>query len=263
MPSALVPINGRPLFVEVSGSGPALIALHGLGGSTNLFPIASALEDRFTVVRFDFEGAGKSPLASEELVMARYVEDVKSVLEYAGKGGEKAAIFGHSLGAAVGLHFAATYPDLVSHLVLSCPGMPRAGNPAGVKASLDLAELARTKTPFNMADFTAMKNTAPSCTSPIARALIRTAMQESPAEGYAKTCEMVSRTGPPAWDRIGVRTLIIAGEEDQISSVEQAEAVKGCLVSAKSVKVVPVAAGHQPAVECPETVLSLLTEFLA
>ena len=97
--SALVPINGRPLFVEIHGSGEPLIVLHGLGGATSLFPINMS---RRTVMRFDFEGAGHSPLASSKLTMAGFVEDVKAVLEYAGFAGNKAAVYGHSMGAAVG-----------------------------------------------------------------------------------------------------------------------------------------------------------------
>ncbi|GAA6043626.1 hypothetical protein JCM8097_008296 [Rhodosporidiobolus ruineniae] len=268
MPSALVPIRGRPLFVESSGSGPPFLAMHGLGGSTNLFPLASAvssLGQGYTVVRFDFEGAGKSPLsdkgAQEGLKMEEFVEDAKAVLEWAGKAGEKAVVFGHSLGAAVALHLAATYPDLVSHLVLSCPSMPRAGDPAGVEASLNLAKLAREKGPFEMADFTAMKNTAP-LSSVLARALVRTAMQESTPEGYAQTCEMISRTGAPDWAKIEVPVRIVAGREDQISSVEQGEKVKASLTASESIEVIPVDAGHQPAIECPETVLSILKDFL-
>ncbi len=99
--SALVPINGRPLFVEIAGSGPPLVSLHGLGGATSLFPIASHFTRYHTVIRFDFEGAGHSPFASDKLTMAGFVEDVKAVLEYAGFAGEKAAIYGHSMGAAV------------------------------------------------------------------------------------------------------------------------------------------------------------------
>lgn len=98
--SALVPINGRPLFVEIAGSGPPLVSLHGLGGATILFPIARDFGD-FTVIQFDFEGAGHSPLASERLTMAGFVEDVRAVLEYAGFAGEKAVVYGHSMGAAV------------------------------------------------------------------------------------------------------------------------------------------------------------------
>ncbi|GAA5971174.1 hypothetical protein JCM11641_004172 [Rhodosporidiobolus odoratus] len=267
MPSALVPISGRPLFVETTGTGPPFLALHGLGGSTNLFPLADALGEKYTVIRFDFEGSGKSPLTVEKeegggkLGMEGFVEDVKGVLEWAGKGGEKAIVFGHSMGSLVALHFAAKYPELGSNLILSCPSPARAGDPAAVQATLDLARMSREKTPMNMADFTANKNTAPNA-SLLARTLIRTVMQESSPSGYAKTCEMLARTPSPEWDRIGARVLVIAGNEDKISSVEAAERVAACLTSADSVKLVAVDAGHQPAVEIPEVVLSLLSDFL-
>jgi len=118
-------------------------------------------------------------------------------------------------------------------------------------------------------------------------------MQQSSPEGYALACEMLARTGAPNWSRIEVPVLLIAGREDQISSVEAAEAVRGacalsltgllelcrsaracadgsrcgrlagCLTSSKSARVVVVEAGHQPAVECPEAVLALLDEFLS
>jgi pimeloyl-ACP methyl ester carboxylesterase len=103
--SSLVTINGRPLFVESTGSNPALpllVALHGLGGSTNLFPIASWLADKFNVVRFDFEGAGKSPYTEgAKWEITDLVEDVKAVAEALGRGGEAIHLFGHSLGSAV------------------------------------------------------------------------------------------------------------------------------------------------------------------
>lgn len=103
--SALLNINGRPLFVESTGCNPSLpllVALHGLGGSTNLFPIASWLAEKFTVVRFDFEGAGKSPYhEGAQWEISDLVEDVKAVAEALGRGGEAIHLFGHSLGSAV------------------------------------------------------------------------------------------------------------------------------------------------------------------
>ncbi|KAK4704417.1 hypothetical protein P7C70_g1791, partial [Phenoliferia sp. Uapishka_3] len=262
MPSSLIHINNRPLFIETTGSGPPLIVLHGLGGSTNLFPLATNLAAFFTVIRFDFEGAGKSPLddSTSELKMDSFVEDVKAVLEWAGFEGVKSRVFGHSLGAAVALHFAATYPNLVHSLVLSCPSVARSESTEGRAASRALAATAREKTPFNMADFTSIKNTSPNA-SLLARALVRTAMQESTAEGYAKTCEMIAVTPSPDWRRITSKVLVIAGKYDQISSVEAGEAIARCLVEAESVKVETVEAGHQPAVEVPDVVLALLQAF--
>ncbi|KPV77641.1 uncharacterized protein RHOBADRAFT_51468 [Rhodotorula graminis WP1] len=264
MPSSLVQIRGRPLFVEVAGRGPPLIALHGLGGSTNLFPLADDLSSRFTVVRFDFEGAGQSPLDGETTRMdvEGLVEDVVAVLDYAAPGEDEAVLFGHSLGATVALHLAATHPNRVSRLVLSCPGLARAGNPEAVKMSLALAATARSKGTFEMADFTAKKNLRPSPTRP-ELALVRTAMQQSSREGYALACEMLARTPEPDWRQVVAPVLLVAGREDRISSVEAAETIRGCLTASKGATVVAVDAGHQPAVECPDVVLALLEDFLA
>ncbi|GAA5900113.1 hypothetical protein JCM8208_002018 [Rhodotorula glutinis] len=263
MPSSLVPIRGRPLFVELTGTGPPLVVLHGLGGSTNLFPLADDLSSRFTVVRLDFEGAGQSALSegTTRMDVEGLVEDVGAVLDWAAPGGEQAVLYGHSLGATVALHFAAAHPHRVTHLVLSCPSVARAGNPEAVEASRALARTARTKGTFAMADFTAKKNLRPSTTR-IERALVRTAMQQSSREGYALLCEMLARTPAPDWARIGAPVLVVAGREDRISSVEAAETIRGCLTSSKGASVVAVDAGHQPAVECPDVVLALLLDFL-
>jgi len=112
-----------------------------------------------------------------------------------------------------------------------------------------------------MADFTAMKNTGPNATA-VMKGLVRAAMQESGAEAYAQTCEMIAVTPAPEWEKITAKAMIIAGKHDQISSVAQAEKIAGFLTKADSVKVVPVEAGHQPAIEVSDETLSLVKRFL-
>ncbi|KAI5480542.1 hypothetical protein MNV49_000238 [Pseudohyphozyma bogoriensis] len=261
--SGLVSINGRPLFVEISGTGSQpFISMHGLGGSTNLFPIAPIIAEHFTLIRFDFEGSGQSPLGSGGLSMKKFVEDVKAILEYAGFKDTPAVLFGHSLGALTALHFASIHPELTSAVILSCPGLSRYGTPEGEASTKFLATSAREKGPFNMADFTAIKNTGPSA-SCVARALVRSAMQLSTPEGYAQTAEMIGATPPADFGKIVAKVLLIAGVHDQIASVAAAETIASQLTSAASTKVAGVEAGHQPAVEVPDAVVALLKEFLS
>jgi pimeloyl-ACP methyl ester carboxylesterase len=55
-------INGKTLAVDIDGEGDALVMVHGLGGTTNVWgPQVPALAKRFRVIRFDLEGAGRSP----------------------------------------------------------------------------------------------------------------------------------------------------------------------------------------------------------
>jgi pimeloyl-ACP methyl ester carboxylesterase len=50
-------INGstpRELAVEIDGAGPAVLMVHGLGGTSNSYQVqAQALADRFQVIRVD------------------------------------------------------------------------------------------------------------------------------------------------------------------------------------------------------------------
>lgn len=52
-------------------------------------------------------------------------------------------------------------------------------------------------------------------------------MQESSAEGYAQTCEMMAEAPSADWSKIDSRVLIIAGLHDQISSVAAARTIAG------------------------------------
>ena len=55
-------VNGKELAVEVEGDGPAVLLVHGLGGTSNFYQVQTdALVDRFRVIRVDSAGAGRSP----------------------------------------------------------------------------------------------------------------------------------------------------------------------------------------------------------
>ena len=58
-------INTSPpkdLAVEIEGSGPPVLMVHGLGGTSNFYQVqAQALAERFQVIRPDSAGAGLLP----------------------------------------------------------------------------------------------------------------------------------------------------------------------------------------------------------
>jgi pimeloyl-ACP methyl ester carboxylesterase len=108
------------LHVEVEGEGPAVVLLHGLGGSArNWRPQARALRDGFRVALPDVRGHARSeaPDAPAAYVPERFVADLGRVLDHLGAG--RAVVGGLSMGAGIALRFALAHPERVRGLVLA------------------------------------------------------------------------------------------------------------------------------------------------
>lgn len=74
--SGKIPTKKSELYVEQEGnsSGPAILFIHGLGGTTNTFqPLVSSLQD-YNIVRFEWSGHGRST-RPERTSIESYVED--------------------------------------------------------------------------------------------------------------------------------------------------------------------------------------------
>jgi class 3 adenylate cyclase len=74
------------------------------------------------LIRFDKRGTGMSDRVSDVPTLETRMDDVRAVMDAAGS--ERAALIGHSEGAAMSILFAATYPDRCWALVLD-GGFPR------------------------------------------------------------------------------------------------------------------------------------------
>lgn len=77
------------------------------------------------VIAFDKRGQGLSDRIAGAPSLEQRMDDVRAVMEAVGS--RRAAIIGFSEGCAMSALFAATYPELVSHLIL-CGGFARAGD---------------------------------------------------------------------------------------------------------------------------------------
>lgn len=118
------------LFVQETGSGPALVMLHGGGpgasGYSNYHQNLAALSPRFRVLLVDQPGFGRShkPTADEldqgDGITAYTVTALLEALDALGI--ERAHILGNSLGGAAALALALRAPERVDRLVLMAPG---------------------------------------------------------------------------------------------------------------------------------------------
>ena len=92
-------INSIACSFSITGQGPALFLIHGIGASRQTWHKAlPSLAAHFTVVTYDLRGHGESPLPDGEFVLDDLVEDLEKVRQRSGF--EQAHFAGHSLGPA-------------------------------------------------------------------------------------------------------------------------------------------------------------------
>jgi pimeloyl-ACP methyl ester carboxylesterase len=93
----------------------SLLLLHGaLGASGQFAPLASLLDERYTLHRLDFEGHGAAPMRSRPFRMEHFVENVLHYLQQHAI--ERTHIFGYSMGGYVACLLAKSHPQLVESI---------------------------------------------------------------------------------------------------------------------------------------------------
>ncbi len=106
-----------------AGSGPPVVAVHGLGGTKGSFlPTVAALAGGFRVIAPDLPGFGDSDKPVGAAYDARYfaavVVDLLDALDI-----ERAHLIGNSLGGRVALEVAMRHPDRAGRLALLAPSL--------------------------------------------------------------------------------------------------------------------------------------------
>ncbi|WP_018609124.1 alpha/beta fold hydrolase [Uliginosibacterium gangwonense] len=111
--------NGEVLTLEAGQNHPQTVLLvHGLGqnGLTDWADIIGPLAQRYHVLSLDLPGFGYSSTPAGKYSPTNYARVLSWLLTRRAHG--PAIVVGHSMGGAVALRFAATYPAQISKLVL-------------------------------------------------------------------------------------------------------------------------------------------------
>ena len=110
-------MSAVPVSYEVSGRGPPLYLVHGVGARKSAWDgLVPGLAQRFTCVRYDLRGHGQSPVPETPFTLGQLVEDLEGLRRRLGH--EKIHIAGHSLGGMIAPAYARQYPARVLSLGL-------------------------------------------------------------------------------------------------------------------------------------------------
>jgi 4,5:9,10-diseco-3-hydroxy-5,9,17-trioxoandrosta-1(10),2-diene-4-oate hydrolase len=137
-----ITVAGKPIFVAETGSGQAVVMLHGGGpgasGVSNYKRNIDALARQFRVVVPDMPGYGRSAKGVDQADPFGYLADmIRGLLDELGIA--TAHLIGNSYGGAAALRLALDTPHRVDKLVLMGPGgigTTRAAPTAGLKSLL-------------------------------------------------------------------------------------------------------------------------------
>jgi pimeloyl-ACP methyl ester carboxylesterase len=264
-----VQIDGRWVHVERSGAGPALVLIHGFGGSTFTFRnVVPSLSDAFDVIAVDLNGFGftERPRSASEYSIDAQAQLVLSVLDELGV--SSAHLLGHSYGVGVVLHLADVQPDRVETLILVSGGAPGGG-----PASRMIPRLLQPIVHWYVESFLL---TAPRIRRALERSVFdRSVVDSNMVNGYLARLRveglrdaLSGLQSREAWPerRVEVasierKTLIIWGEQDGIIPIRVGERLAEELPDATLIRF--EATGHLPMEEQPERFVETINEFLS
>lgn len=246
------------LVTEVSGDGPAVVMVHGLGGSSNSFqPIVGVLEG-YRIVRIDLPGAGRSGMRPGLTGLTGLCSAVRDVMRSLGI--HKAHMVGHSMGTLICQYLAVSNPEMVASLTLYGPILEP---PLPARDALrQRAEAARRDGMAGIADAvsTASLSAETRERNTPAVAFVRESLMRQDPKGYALHCEALATCEPADHAAIQVPTALIAGRQDVVAPVAMVERLGDAIAGAR-VEIMP-ACGHWMMIEWPVIAGRLLKHYI-
>ena len=245
---------------EVSGSGPALYMVHGIGSRKVTWDgILDALEPHFTCVRYDLRGHGDSPIPPVPYTLDQLVDDLEALRVKLGH--EQIHVIGHSLGGMIGPRYAQRFPDRTLTVGLLSTAAGRTDDDSakvkGVVARMrdeGIDNVLTTLVNRWYTDEFAAANPA----------IIDHRIEQvntTPPDVFLSVFDVYAETEMAPWlHEVGVPCLVLTGENDPGCSPRLNEFIHAQLPDSELVILPEVR--HSILIECPDQVAAPLLDFL-
>jgi len=252
-------INGIDVFYLADGDPhkPAIIFSNSLGTDHSMWDgQIEALRRDFYVIRYDTRGHGLTTAPKGPYTITQLANDVVGLLDYLGI--DKAFFCGISMGGLIGQWLAVNTPDRIEALVIANTA-PKIGTE---QAWTERAALVRKEGLINVAESAPSRWFTPEFygASPATVNELLVNLKNMDAEGYASCCEALA--GADLRDGISsikLSTLIIAGNQDPVTTLGDANEMKNQIANSE---IVELSASHISNVEAEDEFNSGLGNFL-
>jgi 3-oxoadipate enol-lactonase len=255
-------VNGVSLAVEVQGSGPAVLFVHGYPLDRTLWRHQIDHLEGFRRIAPDLRGMGLSDAPDLGYSMRTYADDLDALLDALQI--DQAVICALSMGGYIAFELLRQRRDRVRALIL-CDTRAGADSPetrrqrdaaAATARERGAGAIAETMLPRVLADATRERDA-------LLTERVRAMMSATPVAGIAGALSAM-RDRPDSTDLLptlaDVPTLVIVGSEDTVTPPDCARAMADAIPGSRLVEI--PGAGHFAPLERPETVTRTISEFL-
>ena len=116
-----VNIHGHEVCYRMAGSGPAVVLVHGLAGSSATWRhVMPDLVNDYTVLAPDLLGHGESAKPRGDYSLGAYASGIRDLMVALGV--ERASFVGHSIGGGIAMQLAYQFPERCERLALVSSG---------------------------------------------------------------------------------------------------------------------------------------------
>ena len=255
------------IHFEVTGSGPAVVFAHGLGGNhMSWWQQIPEFAQRYTCVAFAHRGFAPSTAPADGVDPNSYADDLAALLDHLKL--DQVHIVAQSMGGWTATAFALRWPERVKALVMACTtgvfDFRRSKHPALAGIEAAAAEAERTAREWFMAGIHPACGARMAREQPLAHFLYREIDDLShrlDKESLRRKLFAMRSRAPEEAAALRFPTLFISGEEDVAIPTAGVVAIGAAFPNARVERVKDT--GHSVYFERPALFNRLVGEFLA
>ncbi|MDR1384548.1 MAG: alpha/beta hydrolase [Planctomycetaceae bacterium] len=255
------PIQYAGLYAAEFGEGTFFLAVHGFPLDHEMWlPLVSYLSNDCRLVFPDLRGFGKTSFPVNEITtMRQFAEDLHQFLTQKQQT-SRIVVCGLSMGGYVALHFARMFPECLAGLVL-CDTKVAADSQTAADNRRRRADALPTTGLPALADAMIPNLFALNADEDKKQKIRQMILRQSLNGTAAADRGMAERPDMTDWlPEIHIPTLVVCGEQDQISTPTEMKTIAERLPNADFV-IIPHA-GHLSPLESPKTFAAYMKEFL-
>lgn len=249
------------LHVAEVGAGPALLMLHGIGGSADTFePQFVEMGDRLRLLAWDAPGYARSADPAAPMTIDDYADAAAEIIRDR-CGDDGAHVLGMSWGGVIATRLALRHPDLLRSLILgdSTVGSgATAASAATMRARIDELHDIGTE---EFASRRAPKLLSGNATDEQREQVVEAMRAAIRPTGYTSAARSMADTDHTADLRgIDIPTLVFCGDQDTVTGMAASQVLAGGIPDAVFVTI--HGAGHLANQECPDAVAAWVESFV-